>query len=183
MHNSLKLLLSEGSKKKNKWLIISSTAYAEPLHNHVQRVIHWMKYELHKSRSDHSLALIPHTFQGRWLAPRLEPRQLDPHCSHVTEINRRHGLGKKGHGLCSVYIQSRQEGKGIWCTRHTHTCKCAHTPTGTHTPERGSRCAAITVTVTTQDLVDHVHDSIDISLQLGLNTFHTSYSYRDHVQS
>lgn len=65
----------------------------------------------------------------------------------------------------------------------THTCKCAHTPTGTHTPERGSRCAAITVTVTTQDLVDHVHDSIDISLQLGLNTFHTSYSYRDHVQS
>lgn len=140
MHNSLKLLLSEGSKKKNKWLIISSTAYAEPLHNHVQRVIHWMKYELHKSRSDHSLALIPHTFQGRWLAPRLEPRQLDPHCSHVTEINRRHGLGKKGHGLCSVYIQSRQEGKGIWCTHHTHVQVCAHPHRYTHTWKGKQMC-------------------------------------------
>lgn len=34
----------------------------ETLHNHIQRVIHRMKYELHKSGNDHSLVLIPGTF-------------------------------------------------------------------------------------------------------------------------
>lgn len=49
--------------------MICSTAYAEPLHNRIQRIIHRMKYELHKSENDHSPVLIPSTFQGRWLAP------------------------------------------------------------------------------------------------------------------
>lgn len=46
-----------------------STACTEPLHNHIQRVIHQVKYELHKSGNDYSPVLIPNTFQGGWLAP------------------------------------------------------------------------------------------------------------------
>lgn len=48
--------------------MVCSNAYAEPLHNHIQRVIHGMKYELHKSGNDHSPLLISNTFQRRWLA-------------------------------------------------------------------------------------------------------------------
>lgn len=49
--------------------MICSTAYAEQLHNHIQKIIHRMKHELHKSENDHSHTFIPSTFQGSRMAP------------------------------------------------------------------------------------------------------------------
>lgn len=100
--------------------MICSTAYAEQLHNHIQRIIHRMKHELHKSENDHSHTFIPSTFQEAGWHLVLEPRWIDiPLFTCHWDKQYRWPCGDETMG-CAMHAYTPQRGR--ICTTHTRVC-------------------------------------------------------------